>query len=169
MNRFLVSIMLTTFVLTPCAVGSQTMSASTIGVGPNGFDFAVGTWSCTNSMPSPMGGPSTQTLTVTKTANGSIMYHATGANFDNTWYNVYVPASKSWVSPFIIADGSYGTESTSQSGAKIVWNGSATDPSGKTTQVRDTNSFEGSKYNDLGEVQSGGTWKPQYKLSCTKG
>ncbi len=168
MNRFLVPIMLTTFVLAPCAVGAQTMSASAIGVGPSGFDWAVGTWSCTNSIPSPMGGPNSQTLTVTKTANGSIMYHATGTNFDNTWYNVYVPATKSWVSPFIIADGSYGSESTSQTGAKIVWTGSATDPSGKTAQIRDTNTFEGAKYHDLGEVQTAGTWKPQYNVTCTK-
>lgn len=168
MKRFFLSIILTTFALAPCAVHSQTMSASTNGVGPNGFDFAVGTWSCANSMPSPMGGPSSQTLTVTKTNSGAIMYHATGENFDNTWYNVYMPKTKSWVSPFILADGSYGTESTTQTGAKIVWTGAATDATGKTMQIRDTNLFEASKYIDLGEVQSGGTWKPQYKVSCIK-
>lgn len=166
MKRFLLSFVLTAFVLVPCAVRSQTMNPSTIGVGPNGFDWAVGTWSCTNSMPSAMGGPSSQTLTITKTNNGALMYHATGANFDNTWYNVYMPKSKSWVSPFILADGSY--ESTSQTGAKIVWTGTASDATGKTMQVRDTNVFAGSKYTDLGEFQSGGTWKPQYNVSCTK-
>ncbi|MBV8639729.1 MAG: hypothetical protein JO322_16735 [Candidatus Eremiobacteraeota bacterium] len=169
MKKFLFSIVLTTFVLAPCAAISQTaMSPSTVGVGPSGFDWAVGTWACTNSMPSPMGGPATQTLTVTKTNGGAIMYHAVGANFDNTWYNVYVPATKSWKSPFIINDGTYGTESTTQTGATIVWNGSATDPTGKTLQVRDTNTLTTTKYTDLGEVQSGGVWKPQYKMSCTK-
>ncbi len=58
-------------------------------------------------------GPATQTLTVTKTNGGAIMYHAVGQNFDNTWYNVYLPATKSWVPR--------------------------------------------------------GTWKPQYKMTCTKG
>jgi hypothetical protein len=168
MKRFLVSVMLTAFVFTPCAVHSQTTSASTYGVGPTGFDWAVGAWSCTNSMPSPMGGPSSQTLTVTKTNNGAIMYHATAENFDNVWYDVYVPKSKSWVSPFIIADGSYGTESTAQTGPKIVWTGTATDAAGNTMQIRDTNVSEGSKYTDLGEFKSGGTWKPQYNVTCTK-
>lgn len=168
MKRFFLSIVLTTFVLIPCAVHSQTMSPSTNGVGPNGFDWAVGTWSCTNSMPSPMGGPSSQTLTVTKTGNGALMYHVTGTKFDETWYNVYLPQAKSWVSPFTYADGTYGTESTTQTGAKLVWTGAATDATGKTTQIRDTTTFEGSKYTDLGEVQSGGTWKTQYNSTCTK-
>jgi len=169
MKRLLFSVVLIAFAVVPCAVLSQTMSMSSYGVGPNGFDWAVGSWSCTNSMPSPMGGPSTQTLTITKTSAGALMYHATGNNFDNVWYNVYRPQTKSWVSPFILADGSYGTESTNQTGAKIVWTGTATDATGKNMQVRDTNTFEGStKYTDLGEFQSGGAWKQQYNVSCTK-
>lgn len=115
-----------------------------------------------------MGGPSSQTLTVTKTSAGALMYHATAPNFDNVWYNVYKPNSKSWVSPFILADGSFGTESTSQTGPKIVWIGTATDPGGNKMQIRDTNTFDGSKYSDLGEYQSGGAWKPQYNMTCTK-
>jgi len=169
MKTFLIAIMLTTFVFTPCTVHAQTMSASTNGVGPNGFDWTVGTWSCTNSMPpSPAGGPRNQTLTVTKTNSGALMYHATGANFDNVWYNVYVPKSKTWVSPFIFADGSHGTESTSQTGATIVWTGTATDAAGNATQIRDTNTYQATKYTDLGEYQSGGAWKTGYKLTCTK-
>jgi hypothetical protein len=166
MKKYFSSIVLMTFAFVPCAVHSQT--ASMIGVGPNGFDWAVGTWTCTNAMPSPMGGPSNQTLTITKTGSGAIMYHATGRNFDNTWYNVYLPNSKSWVSPFILADGTYGTESTNQTGAKMIWTGTATDATGATMQVRDTNVFVGSRYTDLGEFQSGGTWKIQYKVTCTK-
>lgn len=168
MKRFVLSIVAATAMLIPSAVYSQTMSSSAIGAGPSGYDWAVGTWTCTNAIPSAMGGPSTQTLTVSKTSSGAIMYHATGANFDNTWYNVYVPKTKSWTSPFIVADGTYGTESTSQSGAKIVWTGTATDATGKSMPVRDTNAFSGSKYTDLGEYQSGGAWKAQYKISCTK-
>ena len=168
MKRLLLPIMLTIFALAPCAVHSQTMSASSYGVGPNGFDWAVGTWSCANSMPSPMGGPTSQTLTITKTNGGAIMYHFTGGNFDYVSYNVYMPKTKSWISPFILADGTYGTESTNQTGAKIVWTGTATDATGTTVQVRDTNVFQASKYTDLGEVQSGGAWKAQYKLTCTK-
>lgn len=169
MKRFLLSAIAAASILVPSALGAQTISPSTVGVGPNGFDFAVGTWSCTNAMPSAMGGPNTQTLAVTKTGSGAIMYHATGTNFDNTWYNVYMPATKSWTSPFILADGSYGTESTTQTGAKIVWTGTATDQAGKNMRVRDTNTFTSTQYIDLGEYQSGGAWKPQYKVTCTKG
>lgn len=167
--KSLSAIVLTTFVLAPGAALAQTsISPSAVGVGPSGFDWAIGTWSCTNSMPSPMGGPATQTLTVSKTNGGALMYHAVGENFDNTWYNVYVPATKSWLSPFIVNDGTHGVESTTQTGAKIVWIGTATDPKGKTMPVRDTNMFTATKYTDLGEIQSGGTWKAQYQVTCTK-
>ena len=156
--------------LAPCAAAaaSAPMSASAYGAGPHGYDWAIGTWSCTNSMPSPMGGPNTQTLTVTRTNGGAIFYHAVGQNFDNSWYNVYQPKTKSWVSPFILADGSYGTESTSQTGKKIVWIGMAVDASGKSMHIRDTNTISATKYADLGEYQSGGAWKEQYNVSCTK-
>lgn len=156
-------------VLLPCAVRSQMMSASMYGAGPHGYDWAIGTWSCTNSMPSPMGGPSNTTLKVTRTNGGAMFYRSTGQNFDNSWYNVYMPMTKTWVSPFIIADGSYGTESTTQTGKKIVWTGLASDAgSSKTEQIRDTLMISGAKYTDLGEVQSVGTWKTQYNVTCTK-
>jgi hypothetical protein len=168
MKNLLWSILLTTLVV-PCTAQAQTMAASVYGAGPHGYDWAIGTWSCTNSVPSPMGGPSSTTLTVARTNGGAIYYRATGTNFDNSWYNVYVPKTKSWVSPFILADGSYGTESTTMTGKKIVWTGTAFDSSsGKSVPIRDTNTISATKYSDLGEMQSGGTWKTQYNVSCTK-
>ena len=146
----------------------QPIPSSMYGAGPHGFDWAIGTWSCNNAMPSPAGGPSTQTVVVTRTNGGAIFYHATGANFDNSWYNVYVPRTKTWLSPFILADGSYGTESTTQTGQRILWIGSATDAAGSTMHIRDTNVISAAKYTDLGEFQSGGTWKPQYSVTCTR-
>jgi hypothetical protein len=120
-------------------------------------------------MPSPMGGPTHTTLTVSKANNGAIFYRSTGTNFDNVWYNVYVPAKKMWTSPFILADGSYGTESTSQTGKKIVWVGTATfGDSGKMMPIRDTNSISPNNYADLGEYRSGGVWKAQYNVSCAR-
>jgi hypothetical protein len=168
MKRLLCSMMLTLVVVVPSAAQSQTMSASMNGAGPNGFDWAIGTWSCTNNVPSSMGGPSSQTLNVTKTSSGALLYHAAGKNYDNSWYNVYVPKTKMWVSPFILADGTYGTESTNQTGKTIVWTGTAIDASGTTTQIRDTNVYEGTKYTDLGEYRSAGAWKTQYNVTCTK-
>ncbi len=169
MQRFLGSIALVALALVPCAAQSQMMAKSMYGAGPHGYDWAVGTWSCTNAMPSPMGGPTKTTLTVMRTSAGAIFYRSTGTNFDNSWYNVYVPSKKMWVSPFILADGSYGTESTNQTGAKIVWTGSAYDgDSGKSMQIRDTNTIGPTKYSDLGEFRSGSTWKMQYNVTCTK-
>jgi hypothetical protein len=154
----------------PAVVRAQMTSTSIVyGAGPHGYDWAIGTWSCTNGMPSPMGGPTNTTLTVTRTNGGAIMYRSVGTNFDNSWYNVYVAKSKSWVSPFIVADGSYGTEATSQTGKKIVWTGTAVDgSSGKTMKIRDTNVIFEKRYTDLGEYWSAGAWKAQYNVTCVR-
>jgi hypothetical protein len=169
MKRFLCVIAGMMAVVAPAVVHPQMMSSAMYGAGPHGYDWAIGTWSCTNTMPSPMGGPTHTTLTVSKANNGAIFYRSTGTNFDNVWYNVYVPAKKMWTSPFILADGSYGTESTSQTGKKIVWVGTATfGDSGKMMPIRDTNSISPNNYADLGEYRSGGVWKAQYNVSCAR-
>lgn len=161
-NRF--ALLLAVFLaFAPCAT-----AAATPGDGPHGYDWAIGTWSCHNALPSAIGGPSKQTLTVARTAAGPIMYRAVAAGFDNTWYNVYVAKTKSWTSPFIVSDGSYGSESTSQTGNKIVWTGTAYDASGKATRIRDTDAVGNGKFADLGEYMSGGRWKTQYSLTCMK-
>ena len=168
MKSFLCTIALGTLMVIPSIARSQTIP-STVGAGAHGFDWQVGTWSCTNSMPAtPFGGPSTQTENVSRTSGGAILYHITGNNFDGSAYNVYVPTKKMWVSPVSLADGTYGTESTTQSGKKIVWTGTIVDAAGKTTQIRDTNVYGDTKYTDLGESLSAGTWKAQYKLTCAR-
>ena len=140
------------------------------GVGPHGFDWMIGKWSCTNSMPSPMGGPSTSMSTVTASNGHGVFFRNTSKNFDNSYYLQYVSKTKAWLAPVIYADGSYGSESTSQTGKKIVWTGSVFDAaSSKTMQVRDTWVIpSAAKFTDLGEVQSAGTWKTQYNVTCTK-
>lgn len=171
MNKLLSIITLVALGIVPAAAQSQVMSAGMYGIGPHGFDGWVGTWSCTNTMPSEMGGPTHTTLTVTHTSvAGVIYYRSVGTGFDNAWYNVYVPAKKTWQSPFIVSDGSYGNETAMQTGKKIVWVGTAYFAnSGKTMAVRDTNIIAPTKYSDLGEVRSGGVWKTQYSVSCTRG
>ena len=145
------------------------MIPSTVGVGPHGYDWQIGTWSCTNSMPaSPIGGPSSQTETVSRTSSGAILYHITGNNFDLSAYNVYVPEKKMWVSPFSGADGSYGSESMTQPGRNIIWTGIAFDPAGKSMQVRDTIVYESTQFSDVGGSLSAGIWKTQYKITCSK-
>ena len=168
MKRFLCALAVTALVVVPSVARSQTIP-STVGAGPHGYDWNVGTWSCTNSMAaSPMGGPTSTTETVSRTSSGAILYHTTGNNFDFSFYNVYVPKKKMWVSPFSGADGSHGSESTTQTGRKIVWPGTAFDPAGKSMQVRDTLVYESTKYSDLGEYLSAGTWKKQYRITCTR-
>jgi hypothetical protein len=168
MKRFYCSMVLIALAVAPGAAQSQMMSASMYGLGPHGFDWVVGTWSCTNTMPSPMGGPARTTLRVIRTSSGAIFYRSIGTGFDNSWYNVYSAKTKSWTSPFIVSDGSYGTETTSQTGRTIVWTGMAYDASGKMMRIRDTNVNSPKRYSDLGEVWSGGTWKTQYNVTCVR-
>ena len=77
-------------------------------------------------------------------------------------------SKKMWVSPLGVADGTYGTESTTQSGKKIVWTGTAVDAAGKTTLIRDTTVYGDTNYSDLGESLLAGASEKQYKLTCTR-
>jgi|HubBroStandDraft_4_1064222.scaffolds.fasta_scaffold61924_3 hypothetical protein len=169
MKKVLSQFVLAAFVVAvPCAAQSQMMSASVPGAGPHGYDWAVGTWSCTNTMPSAMGGPSHQSMTVTRTNGGAIMYHSVGANFDSVFYNVYVAKTKTWWSPLIVSDGTYGTESSSTIGKKMVWIGTASNTSGTSMQIRDTVTYSMTKTTDLGEYKSGGPWREQYNVTCVR-
>jgi hypothetical protein len=169
MYRSLLIIGALALALAPLVAQAQMTSAATTGVGPHGYDWQIGTWSCTNPMPSAMGGPAHQSMTVTKTSTGALLFHTTGTNFDFSAYDMYVPSKQMWVSPYSGADGTYGSESTSQTGKKTVWVGSSYFPEmGKTMPTRDTYVNSSNKYTDLGEYSSGGVWKTQYNVTCTK-
>lgn len=167
MRRLLWSVAAVVVVIIPSMARSQT--SATFGAGPNGYDYMIGTWSCVNSMPaSAMGLPAQESLAISK-SGGGLLFHTTAKNLDVSSYNVYVVRKKMWVSPFAVSDGTYGSESTAQTGKKIVWTGSLYDPgSGKTLPTRDTYTNEATKYVDLGENQIGGIWKAEYRLTCTK-
>lgn len=168
MNRFLLAIAVVLAAIAPSAARSADASTS-YGVGPHGYDWQIGTWSCLNSTPSVESGPAHQTMTVTKAENGAIVFHTIGTNFDFTSYDVYVPGKKMWLGPYSGSDGTYGNESTSETGKKVVWVGSTYFPdTGKTMPTRDTYVNSAGKYTDLGEINSGGVWKKQYVLTCTK-
>lgn len=156
-----------TAVLAPIAARSET--SAPLGAGPNGYDYMVGTWSCANSMtPSALGAPAHQTMTVTK-GGGAVYFHSTAKDIDVASYNVYVPKKKMWISPTIVSDGTYGSESTAQSGKTVVWTGSTYAPSvGKMIPTRDTYTNEATKYVDLGEAEINGAWKAEYRITCTK-
>lgn len=156
-----------TAILSSTAARAQT--SASFGAGPDGWDYLAGTWSCVNSMaPSAMGAPAKQMMTVSK-VSGAIFLHSTSKTLDFASYDVYDPQKKMWVSPYSGSDGSYGSESTTQSGKTVVWTGSTYFPTvGKMVPTRDTYTNEATKYVDVGETQIGGTWKAVYRLTCTK-
>jgi hypothetical protein len=170
MHKFLTPLALTVLTLAPCAAPAQTMSLSMVGVGPHGYDFMIGSWSCTNSVPSHMGGPSTSSFTISRSANGALFIRTTAANYETASYAVYSAKTKTWWSPTAYADGSYNIESTRQTGAKSVWTGTFFDAaSGKTTPIRDTFAFPNTTtQTDLTQVEIGGTWKTEADSTCTK-
>jgi hypothetical protein len=169
MKTFLSAIVTGVLLLVPSIAQSQTIP-STVAAGPHGYDWEVGwTFSCTNHMgATSLGGPSTQTERVSRANSGAILFHTTGPNYDAYAYNVYVPAKKMWTSPIMVGDGSYGSETTTQSGRKMIWTGTWVDTNGNTTQIRDTEVYSATSFTDLGESRLNGTWKPQYNITCTK-
>jgi len=170
MKKVLSFVTLITLAILPFATSAQStmMSTSMIGVGAHGYDWLLGTWTCTNSMPSAMS-PATMTSTFSRSsAGGVLLFRGTGKNVDSSGYIVYVPKTKTWMNPFVAADGSYGSESTIQTGKKAVWTGTVY-ASGKTTPVRDTYvALSLAKWTEVSEYQSGGTWKTAARSTCTK-
>ena len=157
--------------MAPCAAAAQSaMSAAALGVGPHGWDYYIGTWSCVNSLPSAMSGPASQTLTVSRSSAGTNLYfRVTGQDFDGSGYIAYSAKTKSWANPIALGDGSYGFESSSQTGKKTVWSGTMYNAAtGKTIQVRDTYTLGASSYTDVTQYKSGAVWKTSYNATCTK-
>jgi hypothetical protein len=144
-------------------------SMSAVGAGPTGYDYLVGTWSCTNTMaPSKLGSLTSSTFTASKLQDGSIAIHAMSPNGDVRAYNSYVPKSKTWYSPFADSGGNYGYESTQQSGKTIVWSGIFYSTNG-ATPIRDTfTMLSMTKTYDLSEAKISGAWKATAKTTCTK-
>jgi len=157
--------------LVPFAARSQSMamSAFTPGAGPHGYDWIIGTWACTNSVPSPLGGPSSTTFVVARSNAGSALFaRVTGKNFDESWYLTYAAKTKTWWVPTAYADGSYEIESSTSTGKKVVWAGSYYSAAGKAMKVRDLFTNGPTKTNDVGQYQSGSAWKTLYNVTCSK-
>ncbi len=158
--------------LAPAAAVAQPAGAGPMmGVGPHGYDFLVGTWNCTNSNPNAMTGPATSTMAATASAaHDAIAIHLTGTGFDGYNFISYNPQTKVWSAPAAFADGSYGIETTAQTGTKVVWSGTALDPSsGKTIQIRDTYTMSSvMTYSDLSEADMGNGWQHLATYTCNK-
>src|SRR5579871_1040703 len=146
------------------------MSMSSVGAGPHGYDYMVGTWNCTNTMhPSELGALASTTITATKLKDGNILIRTASPNGDVTSYNAYVAKTKTWYSPFADSGGKYGTESTQETGKTIHWLGTFYDTDGTATPIRDTfTMLSMTKQVDLSEAKAGGAWKVVAKTTCTK-
>ncbi len=155
----------------PGAVSAQSsMMMSNAGTGPHAFDWLIGRWICKNTIPSALAGPAVQTLTATRSVvPGSIVWRYTGTNYDQYGFFTYSATTKTWWSSWAYPGGSTGNESTNQTGPKTMWTGTIFDASGKPFSIRDTYTIYGpTKFNDSGEDNSSGTWRPGYNGTCTK-
>lgn len=170
MMRFFSLTTLALFALMPYPALSQSNMTSTgLGVGPHGYDSMIGTWSCTNSMPSAIAGPATTTLTLSRSAQGSLMVHSTGANYDAAGFVAYNAKTKTWWNPTALGDGGYENESTKQTGSKSTWTGVVFNAATHTTsQIRDKYDFGSTSFTDVTQVQGGGGWKTVANTTCTK-
>jgi len=169
MNKLFFMMSLAALVLAPLGAHAQNTPAM-VGAGPHGYDFLIGKWTCTNSMPSPMGGPSTTALTVAKAADGSLFIHSTAAGYDSAGYVGYAPKTKIWSNPATFGTGNTSYEWTHQTGKTTTWTGSyfvAADR--KQIAIRDTYTIAGmTSFSDLSQAQAGGVWKTIAKTTCTK-
>lgn len=165
MKRFASIGLLAAFALPAVALGA--MSPAMMGAGSHGYDFMIGSWACTNSMPaSQIGGPTSSTFAIAHAGAGLSIHASNNA----MGYLSYAGKSKTWWNPTVYSDGSYSYESTRQSGAKTVWNGSFFDASsGKSSPIRDTYTFlSPTKQTDVTQTETGGTWKTVGNSTCTK-
>ncbi len=174
MQRLVIVLVVCATVLAPglaeSALGDTPMSMSAVGAGPHGYDYMVGTWSCTNTMhPSELGALASTTITATKLKDGNILIRTASPNGDVSAYNAFGAKTKSWFAPFADSGGKYGTEMTQETGKTIRWTGTFYDTDGTATPIRDTfTMLSMTKQVDLGEAKVGGVWKVTAKTTCTK-
>lgn len=146
------------------------MTVASVGAGPHGYDWMVGTWSCNNTMqPTELGALASTTQTASKVKDGSIMVRTASPNGDVTSYSSYSAKTRTWYSPFADSGGKYGSETTQGTGKTIRWVGTFYDTNGTMTPIRDTfTMLSMTKQYDVGEAKIGGVWKATAKTTCTK-
>lgn len=174
MKRLLIAFVAGAAVLAPTLAGTALAdtpaSMSAVGAGPHGYDYMVGTWSCTNPMqPTALGALASTTLTATKLQDGNIMIRTASPNGDVTSYSAYLAKTKTWYAPFADSGGKYGSEATQGSGKTIRWVGTFYDADGTMTPIRDTfTMLSMTKQVDVGEAKVAGVWKVTAKTTCAK-
>jgi hypothetical protein len=172
LNRLFVLAAIAAVVVAPAAVSAQSsMMMSGAGMGPHAYDWMLGSWTCKNSIPSPLAGPATQYLTATRsTTTGAIVWRYTGKGYDQYGFLSYAATTKTWWFSWSYPGGGVGNESSKQTGKKSMWTGMIFDANtGKPFDIRDTYTvYSATKFNDTGEDNSSGSWKTGYNGTCTK-
>lgn len=171
MKKFFIILAFAAISLAPSAALSSPMALSMVGVGSRGYDFMIGGWSCRNTVPTRLSGPTSSRFTVSRSAaSGSLFIRSMAANYDVTSYVTYSTSTRTWWSPTAYSDGSYNIESTRQTGARVVWTGTLFDASsGQLHPIRDTFTFSNpTTQTDVTQVQIGGAWRTQNNSTCTK-
>jgi hypothetical protein len=159
-------------VAAPGLAGAQSSMMSGMANGPHAYDWMIGTWTCTNSVPNALAGPATQTLTATRSATtGAIIWRYTGSNYDQYGFISYEAPTHTWWMSWAYPGGSIGNEaSTMTPGKKTVWNGSIFDATNGTHfHVRDTLTIDSpTKFVDVGVNDASGSMKTDYDGTCVK-
>lgn len=151
-------------------LAARAMEPAAAGVGVHGYDWLIGTWTCTDNAGQSIGGPSTQTMQVTNSNGVGLAVRVSGAGFERSGYIAYDAGTGTWWQPFSYPTGNYYAESTKQTGAKTVWLGTYTDvSSGKTFSVRDTFTVVSpTEFQDVGQFHSGAGWNTGFDGTCRK-
>ncbi|HLY02771.1 MAG TPA: hypothetical protein VKR56_09810 [Candidatus Cybelea sp.] len=167
MRKTLVLVALAAVAFVPGAAVAQ----MTAGGSPHGFDWMLGTWTCKNTVPTPLGGPAVQTLTAVRSATtNAIVWRYTGSGYDQYGFLAYDGKSGMWWSSWAYPGGSIGNESAKAGGKKTTWSGLIVNAaSGKTEHIRDLYTVYGpTTFNDTGWDDATGSMKISYNGTCTK-
>lgn len=116
-----------------------------------------------------MSGPAATSLLVSHTAGSPSLYlRLTAQGLEASAYLSYDPKTQTWSNPVAVRMGATTFETTKQTGATILWTGSATSAQG-TVPMRDTYVIPNMHtYVDATEIQVNGTWQTLDKLTCNK-
>ena len=145
-------------------------AAAPAAAGEHDYDWLVGTWTCINSMPSPIGGPAKQAMTVAPSYAQGFFVRITGHDFERSGYIGYAAKTHRWWNPFSYPNGNHAVESTTQRGAKTTWEGPYVDVgTGTTFEVRDIYTVSSpTRFTEVGQYRSGDAWHTGFSGTCTK-
>lgn len=157
-------------VVAPGITGAQS-SRSVIGTGPHAYDWVIGTWSCTNTMPSGKAAPASQVTGTRSDTTNSIVLHFTGKDSDQYAFLSYEAPSRTWWFSSALPGGDMANESSTMAGKEtVVFHGSYFNASkGTHFHIGDTVTlYSATKYTDQSADDSKGSMRTSNTSTCTK-